>query len=47
MARCDAVKSMGPDELESFEHRTFSAWSCASLGDLGRAVERRPKELAG
>jgi hypothetical protein len=44
---CDAVKTMGPDELESFEHRTFAAWDRASLGELRRAIERRRKELAG
>jgi hypothetical protein len=36
-----------PDELESFELRTFAAWDRASLGDLRRAIERRRKELAG
>jgi len=40
-----AVASMGPDELASFEHRTFAAWDRASLGDLRRAIERRRKEL--
>jgi len=38
---------MGPDELESFERRTFSASDRASLGDLRLAIERRRRELAG
>lgn len=42
-----AVATMGPDELESFEHRTFATWDRASLGDLRRAIERRRKELQG
>jgi len=42
-----AVASMGPDELESFEERTFRQWDRASLGELRRAIERRRKELAG
>jgi hypothetical protein len=41
------VASMGPDELRSFEERTFRQWDRASLGDLRRAIERRRKELAG
>ena len=41
------VASMGPDELESFERRTFAAWDRASLGDLRHAIERRRRELAG
>ena len=41
-----AVASMGPDELESFEQRTFATWDRASLGDLRRAIEQRRKELA-
>ena len=44
---CDLVKSMGPDELESFAQRTFATWDRASLGDLRRAIERRRQELAG
>ena len=44
---CDLVKSMGPDELESFAQRTFATWDRASLGDLRRAIERRQRELAG
>ena len=42
----EAVASMGPDELESFEHRTFAAWDRGSLGELRRAIERRRKERA-
>ena len=42
-----AVATMGPDELESFERRTFATWDRASLGDVRRAIERRRKELAG
>jgi hypothetical protein len=41
------VGSMGPDELESFEERTFWQWDRASLGDLRRAIERRRREIAG
>jgi hypothetical protein len=41
------VGSMGPDELESFEERTFRQWDRASLGDLRRAIDRRRRELAG
>jgi len=41
-----AVASMGPDELESFEQRTFAAWDRASLGGLRRAIERRRRDLA-
>jgi hypothetical protein len=44
---CDAVRSMGPDELESFEERTFRQWDRASLGDVRRAIERRRREFAG
>jgi hypothetical protein len=40
-----AVASMGPDELESFERRTFATWDRASLGDLRRAIEQRRKDL--
>jgi hypothetical protein len=42
----NAVATMGPDELESFEERTFRQWDRASLGDVRRAIERRRKELA-
>ena len=41
-----AVATMGPDELESFEQRTFAAWDRASLGGLRRAIERRRRDLA-
>jgi hypothetical protein len=41
------VASMGPDELTSFEQRTFRQWDRASLGDLRRATERRRQEIAG
>ena len=30
----EAVKSMGPDELDSFGRRTFATWDRASFGDL-------------
>jgi hypothetical protein len=43
---CDAVKSIGPDELESFEQRTFATWDRASLGELRRAINRHRRELA-
>src|SRR5688500_1035610 len=33
---CEMVKSMGPDELESFDRRTYRAWDRASLGSLRR-----------
>ena len=36
---CDLVKSMGPDELDSFERRTFAAWERESLGDLRIAIQ--------
>jgi hypothetical protein len=42
----DLVKSMGPDELEDFERRTFDGWDRASLGELRRAIDRRSRELA-
>jgi hypothetical protein len=41
----DLVASMGPDEINDFERRTFAAWDRASLGDLRRAIERRRREL--
>jgi len=41
------VVSMGPDELDDFERRTFAAWDRASLGDLRRAIKKRRRELAG
>jgi hypothetical protein len=42
---CKLVTSMGPDELDSFERRTFAAWERASLGDLLAAIRRRRREL--
>ena len=42
---CDLVKSMGPDELESFEQRSFATWDRVSLGDLRAAIRRRWREL--
>ena len=33
---CDPVKSMGPDEVDSFEQETFAEWDRASFGDRGR-----------
>ena len=36
---CDLVKSMGPDELESVERRTYAAWDRASLADLTAAIK--------
>ncbi len=41
----ERVKSMGPDELDDFEERTFRQWDRASLGDLRRAIERRRGEF--
>lgn len=41
------VASMGPDELDDFERRTFAGWDRASLGDLRRAIERRRRDIAG
>jgi hypothetical protein len=38
------VASMGPDELDSFERRTFRQWDPWSLGDLRRAIDRRTAE---
>ena len=43
---CELVKSMGPDELDSFEQETFAEWDRASLGDLRAAIQRRRLELA-
>jgi len=40
------VASMGPDELDSFERRTFAAWDPWSLGDVRRAIQRRRRELS-
>ena len=41
------VAAMGPDELDSFERRTFAAWERDSLGDVRIAIQRRRRELAG
>lgn len=41
------VASMGPDELDSFEARTFRQWDPSSLTGLRRAIERRRRELRG
>jgi len=40
------VASMGPDEIDDFERRTFAAWDRESLGGLRQAIERRRRELA-
>ena len=40
------VASMGPDELDDFERRTFGTWHRASLGAVRIAVDRRRRELA-
>ena len=40
------VASMGPDELDDFERRTFATWHRASLGAVRIAVDRRRRELA-
>ena len=40
------VAAMGPDELESFEQRTFRTWDRASLVDARWAIDRRRRELA-
>jgi hypothetical protein len=42
---CELVRSMGPDELESFEARTFRQWDPASLGELRGAIRRRRQVL--
>jgi hypothetical protein len=42
-----AVATMGPDELEDFERRTFTTWDRVSLGELRRAIDRRRRELFG
>ncbi len=42
---CDLVKSMGPDELDSFEERTFRQWDPASLGELRVAIRHRWRQL--
>jgi hypothetical protein len=38
---CEAVTSMGPDELADFECRTFATRDRASLGDPRRAMVLR------
>ena len=43
---CDAVKSMGPDELADFEERTFNQWDRASLVAVWRAIGARRREIA-
>jgi len=43
---CELVGSMGPDQLESFEQRTFRAWDRASLVDVRWAIDRRRRVLA-
>jgi len=40
------VATMGPDELEEFEARTFKQWDRASLSALRIAIDRRRTELA-
>ena len=40
------VASMGPDELDDFERRTFAAWDPRSLGELRRAIQQRRRGLA-
>jgi len=40
------VAAMGPDELASFEERTFKTWDRASLGDVRCAIQQRRRELA-
>ena len=42
----ELVATMGPDELDSFEQRTFRQWDRASLGGLRIAIQRRRRELA-
>jgi hypothetical protein len=39
------VASMGPDELASFEERTFRTWDRASLLDVRRAIDQRQRDL--
>ena len=43
---CEMVKSMGPDELDSFERRTYKTWDRASLADLTAAIRHRRHQLA-
>ena len=35
------VASMGPDEIDDFERRTFASWDRTSLGDLRIAIQQR------
>jgi len=41
------VATMGPDELEDFEARTFKQWDRASLSALRIAIDRRRRALGG
>ena len=41
------VASMGPDELDAFDHETFRQWGRASLIPVRRAIDQRRRELAG
>jgi hypothetical protein len=41
------VASMGPDELEAFEHQTYRQWDRASLVAVRRAIDQRRRELSG
>lgn len=41
------VATMGLDEIDDFERRTFRDWDPASLGDLRRAIQQRRRELTG
>jgi hypothetical protein len=41
------IAGMGPDELQSFEERTFRQWDRASLSAVRIAIDRRRGELAG
>src|SRR4029450_5289442 len=40
------VATMRADEVDEFERRTFRDWHPASLGDLRRAIQQRPRKLA-
>jgi hypothetical protein len=39
------VASMGPDQLEDFEERTFREWDAALLGGLREAIRHRRQQL--
>jgi len=41
------VASMGPDELDDFERRTFRDWDRASLSAVRIAIDRRRREISG